>query len=108
MKILRNIGSLAFVLGLFVVIFAGIPWHVMVADDPIVPWWLRASVFCLLGGILVVLATVALEQAKNKPKAVLPEPAQTDSGILLLDHAYIHNRYQIRNRSNFFYHVYYL
>ena len=58
MKILRNIGSLAFVLGLFVAVFGGIPWHVLVADDPAVPWWLRAAVFCLLGGILVVLLTV--------------------------------------------------
>mgnify|MGYP000474484750 CR=1 FL=1 len=48
MKIVRHIGSLAFVLGLFVAVFAGIPWHVMVADDPVVPWWLRLAVFCLL------------------------------------------------------------
>ena len=66
MKILRHIGSLAFVLGLFSVVFIGIPWHVIVADDPAVPWWLKAAVFCLLGGILLVLLTVVLEQKRNK------------------------------------------
>jgi len=44
MKTLRQIGSLAFVLGLLVSIFAGMPWYVMVADDPAVPWWLRLAV----------------------------------------------------------------
>jgi uncharacterized protein YbjQ (UPF0145 family) len=32
MKILRHIGSLAFVLGLFSAVFVGIPWHVIVAE----------------------------------------------------------------------------
>ncbi len=62
MKVLRHIGSIAFVIGLFTAVFAGMPWHVMVADNPVVPWWLRIPVFCLLGGILVVLATLALER----------------------------------------------
>jgi len=84
MKIVRQIGSLAFVLGLFTVIFAGMPWHVMVTDDPVVPWWLRIAVFCLLGGILVVLATVALEQRRNKPRAEAP-PAEPDRTVLLLN-----------------------
>ena len=66
MKILRHIGSVAFVLGVFTAIFAGIPWHMIVADDPVVPWWLRIAVFCLLGGILLVLLTVAIEQMKIK------------------------------------------
>ncbi len=34
MKIVRQIGSLAFVAGLFVTVFAGVPWHVLVEDDP--------------------------------------------------------------------------
>jgi len=67
MKIVRSIGSLAFVLGLFVAVFGGMPWYMMVSEDPVVPWWLRIAVFCLLGGILVVLLTVALEQRKAKP-----------------------------------------
>jgi hypothetical protein len=50
------------------------------ADDPVVPWWLRIAVFCLLGGILVVLLTVALEQRKNKTSGGMPrfsEPNHT-------------------------------
>ena len=66
MKIIQQIGSLFFVAGLFVTIFAGVPWHVMAADDPVVPWWLRIAIFCLLGGILVVMVTLALEQIKYK------------------------------------------
>ena len=61
MKALRQIGSLVFVVGLFTVVFAGVPWHVMSAKDPEVPPWLQAAVFCLLGGILVVLLTLAFE-----------------------------------------------
>jgi branched-subunit amino acid ABC-type transport system permease component len=41
MKILRLLGSLAFVLGLFIAIFAGIIWAVIVSVDPVVPMWLR-------------------------------------------------------------------
>ncbi len=69
MRLIRQVGSLAFVVGLFTAVFAGIPWHVMTATDPVVPWWLRIALFCLLGGILVVLATVALEQRKAAPLA---------------------------------------
>jgi uncharacterized protein YbjQ (UPF0145 family) len=85
MKALRNIGSLAFVLGLFTVIFAGVPWHVWVADDPVVPWWLRIAIFCLLGGILVVLVTVALEQKMTKTSTEIPVNAEPDKSILLLN-----------------------
>jgi uncharacterized protein YbjQ (UPF0145 family) len=66
MKTLRYLGSIAFVAGLFVSIFFGIPWAVIVADDPPVPFWLRAAIFALLGGILIVLLTVGLEQRKKK------------------------------------------
>ena len=66
MKAIRKIGSLAFVIGLFSVIFAGIPWYIMVADDPVVPWWMKTAVFCLLGGILVVLVTLAVEQKEDR------------------------------------------
>ena len=64
MKAIRQIGSLAFVLGLFTCIFAGVPWHVITSDDPVVPWWLRIAVFSLLGGFLVVMVTVALQTKK--------------------------------------------
>jgi len=85
MKTVRQIGSLAFVLGLFVTIFAGIPWHVLVVDDPVVPWWLRAAIFCLLGGILVVLLTVAIEQRNIKPSGDEPPPAESETEVLLLN-----------------------
>ena len=92
MRVLRHIGSLAFVLGLFTAVFAGIPWHVIVADDPVVPWWLRTAIFCLLGGILVVLATVALEQRKNKTSAEGPLAAELDRPVLLLNSAALPGR----------------
>ena len=85
MRVIRQIGSLAFVLGLFVTVFAGVPWHVMVADDPVVPWWLRIAVFCLLGGILVVLASVAIEQRKAKPVTEVPLQRESDARVLLLN-----------------------
>jgi len=85
MKAIRQIGSLAFVLGLFVVVFAGVPWHVMVADDPVVPWWLRIAVFCLLGGILVVLLTLALEQKTSKGLAEVLPSTVSESAVLLLN-----------------------
>ena len=85
MKILRHIGSLAFVLGLFTAVFAGIPWYVIVAEDPVVPWWLRIAVFCLLGGILLVLLTLALEQVRNKISGEGPLSTEADSTVLLLN-----------------------
>lgn len=85
MKIVRHVGSLAFVLGLFVTVFAGIPWHVLVAKEPQVPWWLRIAVFCLLGGVLVVLATVAIEQKLHKISRDLPLPADGEAELLLLN-----------------------
>jgi len=91
MKEIRQVGSLAFVLGLFVVVFAGVPWHVLAADDPVVPWWLRIAVFFLLGGILVVLVTLALEQRQIKA----PEPilsAEKERSVMLLNSAEVPSR----------------
>jgi len=85
MKLIRQIGSLAFVLGLFVVVVTGIPWHVVATDDPVVPWWLRIAVFCLLGGILVVLRTVAIEQKQTSTKTESPLPAEPEAKVLLLN-----------------------
>jgi uncharacterized protein YbjQ (UPF0145 family) len=85
MKVLRHFGSLAFVLGLFTTIFVGIPWHIIVVDDPVVPWWLRIAVFCLLGGILVVLVTLALEQRIHKASVKDPLHSESDSTVLLLN-----------------------
>jgi len=91
-KILRNLGSLAFVLGLFTAVFAGIPWYVIVAEDPVVPWWLRIAIFCLLGGILVVLLTVVLEQWKNRTPGKGFPLSEPDSGVLLMSSAEIPDR----------------
>ena len=84
MTILRHMGSLAFVLGIFTVIFFGIPWYVMVADDPVLPWWFKTAVFCLLGGILVVLLTVALEQRKRRKAATESFVSESDRPDFLL------------------------
>jgi len=92
MKILRLIGSLAFVLGLFTAIFAGIPWYLIIADDPVLPWWLKIAVFCLLGGILLVLLTVALEQRKYKISGEEFPLVESQSRILLLNSADIPGR----------------
>ena len=85
MKILRNIGSMAFVLGLFCSVFAGIPWYVIVSDDPAVPWWLKIALFCMLSGILVVLMTVALEQRKTRKSEGEEISTESESTILLLN-----------------------
>lgn len=85
MKIIRHIGSGAFVFGLFTVVFVGMPWYVMVANDPVVPWWLRIAVFFLLGGILVVLVILALEQKVYKASCEDPLPTQSDRTVLLLN-----------------------
>ena len=92
MKVLRHIGSAAFVLGLFTAIFAGIPWYVVIADDPAVPWWLRIAVFCLLGGILVVLATLALEQRAHKASFEESLATASDRAVLLLNSAALPDR----------------
>ena len=85
MKAIRQIGSVAFVLGLFTAIFIGMPWYVMVADDPVVPWWLKIAVFCLLGGILVVLATLALEQRAHETSVEASPAIEADRPVLLLN-----------------------
>ena len=85
MKVLRHIGSVAFVLGLFTAVFAGIPWSVMVSDAPVVPWWLKIAVFCLLGGVLLVLATVAIEQRAHTASVEKPLAIESDRTVLLLN-----------------------
>ena len=85
MKIIRQIGSLAFVLGLFVSVFVGISWHVVMVEGPAVPWWLKTAIFCFLGGILVVLVTVAVEQRKKPVSAKEEGQPEFDDDILLLN-----------------------
>jgi len=92
MKVLRHIGSLAFVLGLLTTIFAGIPWHVMVADDPAVPLWLKVSIFGMLGGILVVLATLAIEQRAPMASPEAAPEMETDGKVLLSNYEAVPGR----------------
>lgn len=92
MKALRYVGSTVFVLGLFVAIFAGVPWHVRVADDPAIPLWLQTAIFCALGGILVVLASVALEQKMSGTSAEAPHAPEPDGTIQVLNSAQVPGR----------------
>lgn len=93
MKALRYLGSIAFVAGLFFSIFLGIPWAVIVADDPPVPWWLRMAIFALLGGILVVLATVAIEQRMKRKTLKKSAPiTRRPHGLILQNTAEIPGR----------------
>ena len=92
MKTLRQIGSVAFVAGLFVWIFGGLPWYAFAAEDPTVPAWLRIAILCLVGGILVVLLTVALEQRKFKATSPEPVAAETGREIMLLNSTEIPGR----------------
>ena len=64
MKIVRMIGSLGFVVGFFTAIFVGMPWYIY--HDAMLPWWLKGAVYCILGGVVLVLLTVAIEQRKDK------------------------------------------
>jgi uncharacterized protein YbjQ (UPF0145 family) len=84
MKLIRHIGSLAFVLGVFCAVFFGIPWYVMVSDDPALPWWLKTAIFCFLGGILVVLVSVAFEQRKTRKSAEDAFTAESDHPDMML------------------------
>ena len=87
LKGIRLIGSLAFVLGFFALIFVALPWYVTIVDDSTVggplPLWVKAAVYALLGGIVVVLVTVALEQARLRPKAAAPAAEALPAGIML-------------------------
>ena len=88
MKLIRHIGSLAFVLGLFIVIFFGIPWHMLTSVDPVIPLWLRIAVFGLLGGILLVLLTVALERRKASVWIGLPASKGVSLASKAASHAF--------------------
>jgi uncharacterized protein YbjQ (UPF0145 family) len=91
MKTLRQIGSLAFVIGLFTVIFVGVPWHVITSEEPALPWWLMTAVFLVLGGVFLVLLTVALEGRTRKGSTPSPTP-ESSPEILLSNSAEIAGR----------------
>jgi len=87
LKAISRVGSLAFVLGFFAVIFVAIPWYVTVVDDSNVggplPWWLKTAVYLLLGGIALVLVCVAVEQRLRAPGALQQPPPAAPAGILM-------------------------
>lgn len=87
LKAIRRVGSLGFVLGFFVVIFVVVPWYVTVVDEPAVggplPWWVKAAVYALLGGVAVVLVTVAIEQRRCAAETAGPAPGAAPAGILM-------------------------
>ena len=86
-KALRLVGSLAFVVGLFALIFVVLPWHVWTVYLPTagerLPPWVRAVVYVFLGGVAVVLVSVAIEQLLRGAKAEEPEDAAEPTGLLL-------------------------
>ena len=87
LKAIRRVGSLAFVVGFFTVIFVAIPWGVSVVNDPNVggplPWWVKGAVYLLLGGAAVVLVSVAIEQCLHRPNIVEPDLAAAPPCILM-------------------------
>jgi uncharacterized protein YbjQ (UPF0145 family) len=80
MKTIRLVGSLATVLGIFTVIFAGIPWYIY--NYP-VPLWFKIAIFGVLGGILLVILSVAVEQRRGKAEGEELTPVKTETRVLL-------------------------
>lgn len=72
-KQIRLVGSTCFVAGFFVLLFVAIPWLVTVVNDPTIggplPWWVRFAVYLFIGGVAVVLLSVAAEQASAAARA---------------------------------------
>jgi len=92
MKIIRRIGSLAFVIGLFTAIFVGIPWYVITTVDVDMPWWLKLAILGLIGGIFIVLMTVALEQKIKMKSQEVISSAETHNRIILLNSTEVPDR----------------
>ena len=85
MKFFRTIGSLAFVIGLFIAFFVGGIWQVYTSVE--IPLWLKIAIYFLLGGILLVLLTVALEQKKGKAQEEELPTDEMQTRILLQNSA---------------------
>ena len=89
MKIFRLIGSMAFVLGLFTIIFIGMLWYIITNSGFGVPWRLKMAILCLIGGILLILLSVALEQKKKTTSLQEENPKESNHNILILNSAEI-------------------
>ena len=88
LKGLRLIGSVAFVVGFFSIIFAGMPWYVSAVKDlnlggEQLPWWFRGAVYLFIGGIAVVLVSLAVEVRLRGPRAEELEQAGESTGLLM-------------------------
>jgi|LGVF01.2.fsa_nt_gb uncharacterized protein YbjQ (UPF0145 family) len=92
MKTIRKIGSMAFVLGLFTLIFIGMPWYIITNTDLGMPWWLKVAVLCLIGGILIVLLSVALEQKKRIRSLDEEDQKESPRDLLILNSSEIPGR----------------
>ena len=90
MKFFRSLGSLAFVVGLFTAVFIGGPWYVY--HEPLLSWWLKIAVYCLFGGIFLVLLTVAVEQQKGRAEEKKLPPIKSQTRILLQNSAEVPGR----------------
>ena len=57
------------------------PWNIY--QDPILPWWFKSAVYCLIGGILVVLPAVVIEhRSKTDPWKRMPFQGDPAPGLL--------------------------
>lgn len=92
MKTTRSIGSMAFVLGLFTIIFIGMPWYIITSSDMDIPWWLKAAILCMIGGILIVLLSVAVEQKKRISSLDEENKKESHHDLLILNSSEIPGR----------------
>ncbi len=81
MKILRLVGSTAVVLGLFTLIFAGMPWYIY--NYPGLPLWFKIALFGVIGGILLVLLTIAIEQRQGRARGEELPTGESRSQVVL-------------------------
>lgn len=90
MKGLKLLGSLAFVVGLFVTIFVGAVY--MIYHEPTLPWWLKTAIYFILGGIFVVLLVLVVEQQKEKARERKAPEEEIETPIMLQNTAEIPDR----------------
>ena len=96
LKLIRLLGSSSFALGFFTILFIGIPWLVTIVNNPDIggplPWWFKGSVYLLLGGVAVVMISVAIEQFILRPKPGKLEQEIESEGLLVENIDYVPGR----------------
>lgn len=85
MKLIRKVGSLVFVAGLFVSVFGGVPWAVMAEDATLLPWWFKAAVLAIMAGVFLVLISVVIEEKQNDQEKEVKEALAYKSKLQLLN-----------------------